>query len=534
MTATATATTTTTKNNNNMKMNQNTNKLPMDTKRPAADGDSRYDAVDIGVAAAGDAGLLPASRSDPDKLVEGAAFPQRATLHNNPEVQGTADMVERLHAAKRGEGRAGGGHVALPPVRRPHHAPDAAPASVAPAAAAAVASSADASGGHDRERFCGVGYGAAGAAAGAHGLAGGISMLAGIGVNGGLDGGGSGARGAAGAPRGPPPGFADVGVGAGGYASERAPPLAPYNGADKTMGAPTYMPSIAAAGFPAANLPFLYASGAALPGASAAQAMAAHPYTSTGYAGVNTVGARAATAMGFAGLAPAPAAGVGGAAAAAPAVAGLPFMPPVASASVDAFGAAGYFGVATDPAAAAAAAAAGIGAGADGARGSVKNDERTALETEIQPGAPNTEKAAEHLSQAEPTGVEGIGDGGGGNQGDKRGDASENSGGDAGAAVGGGGGGGNGGDGVTGGGPGGKAWGGATSTPQSPDPHVEAVLRAAHCQKFLPLFVARHVDLRRLSAMTDGEFFDLQVSEACDAWYVEKRTPFFGSYVRMQ
>lgn len=86
-----------------------------------------------------------------------------------------------------------------------------------------------------------------------------------------------------------------------------------------------------------------------------------------------------------------------------------------------------------------------------------------------------------------------------------------------GEGSGGGGGGGGAGDGDGDGGDGTASWAGARAgvgaitTVQDPDPHVEAVLRAAKCERLLPLFVARRIDLPKLFNMDDDDFKMLTV-----------------------
>lgn len=52
--------------------------------------------------------------------------------------------------------------------------------------------------------------------------------------------------------------------------------------------------------------------------------------------------------------------------------------------------------------------------------------------------------------------------------------------------------------------------GGATALRQ-PDPHVESVLKAAKCERFLPLFIAKQIDLQKLALMDEADFKKLEV-----------------------
>ncbi|CAN0272486.1 unnamed protein product [Pylaiella littoralis] len=57
------------------------------------------------------------------------------------------------------------------------------------------------------------------------------------------------------------------------------------------------------------------------------------------------------------------------------------------------------------------------------------------------------------------------------------------------------------------------ARGSATGSVRQPDPHVEAVLKAAKCERYLPLFIAKRVDLRELALMDEEDFKMLEDGE---------------------
>ncbi len=393
------------------------------------------------------------------------------------------------------------------------------------------------------------------------------------GLGGGLHGfaGGEGGGGAAPSACTPPPGFSGAEVGMGTYSSGAAPSQGLHNGAT----ASTFVPAAAYPRYGLAPAPVPDAPLGLVPSdavAAAAQSIPGYPYAATappsaaGCTGTTTspftgVGAAAvvptahaytlATAImpsaptsapsmypgataptaaaavpapapaGFLGTAGFPSAAVAATAAAAAgavpaAVAMLGHFPtPAPRASAASFGYPNTATTAGVPAAnaaaatatAAAATAATAASADDQAARTVAGYERTPTpQTVAQPAAATTRAAVNTLTPR--VGCTGAGDwrkvGMERCDGDGDGDGGGDGNGDGGGV-------GNGDDDSNGG-------SSTTAAAQSPDPHVEEVLRAARCESLLPLFAAKRVGLRELALMDDGGYKRLEVCGSLCVW----------------